>query len=93
MTDDRSRDEQEPENHDQSIQTGVLDTGGTGLYHGTQHITEGPDIGESPVDVSEADPFDQADQASAAGDLGEGTNTTGKQFEYEGVGELIDDQS
>jgi hypothetical protein len=87
VTDDAQSTDQsealEPREHGK---TGVLDTGGSGLYHGQQPGSSGAE--PTPRDVSQADPFVHANRESAADDGGDGMNTTGKQYEYSGEGEI-----
>lgn len=92
MSDKKQDDQQtEPLEPREQGTTGVLETGGSGLYHTDANITSGPETGKTPQDVSQANPFANVDLDSAAGDVGQGMDTTGKQFEYPGVGEIVEE--
>jgi len=73
----------------ESLQTGVLETGGTGLYHGDDKFGTPPEIGETPTDVSEADPFDTVPTAGVSSDGGSGMDDVGMAYEYPD-GELLE---
>lgn len=70
-----------------SLQTGVLETGGSGLHHSHDRFGSPPET-VTPTDVSEADPFAEVPTASVASDDGEGMNVVGMQYEYPD-GELL----